>query len=102
MTRFVIMSLGSIGQRHLRNLKMLLPDAEIAVWRRPGRADGADGADFVLESLEAVLAFAPNAAIIASPASVHLTAALALADAGVHLLVEKPLATSSAGVVDLV
>ncbi len=102
--RFVIMSLGSIGQRHLRNLRTLLPDAEIAVWRRPGPADRPcpAGADALLESLEAVLAFTPDAAIVASPASAHLAAALALADSGTHLLVEKPLATSPAGVVDLV
>jgi predicted dehydrogenase len=104
MMRFVIMSLGSIGQRHLRNLRTVLPDAEIAVWRRPGPVDRGcpAGADTLLESLEAVLAFAPDAAIVASPASAHLAAAQALADAGIHLLMEKPLATSSVGVADLV
>ena len=98
--RFVIMSLGSIGQRHLRNLRSTYPDAEIAVWRRPDGAGGAPpaGADRLCLSLEEVLAFAPEAAIIASPASVHLEAALALAGAGVHLLVEKPLSVSAAGI----
>lgn len=101
--RVVIMSLGSIGQRHLRNLRMLLPDAAIAVWRRPG-VDAATppGANQVLFSLDEVLAFAPDAAIIASPASAHLNAALALADAGVHLLVEKPLSSTGQGVSQLV
>src|SRR5262249_39063512 len=41
-------------------------------------------------------------AIIASPASAHLEAALALADAGIHLLVEKPIANSSEGVHELI
>ncbi|WP_334156911.1 Gfo/Idh/MocA family protein [Oryzomicrobium sp.] len=94
------MSLGSIGQRHLRNLRATYPDAEIAVWRRSGGADEAPpaGADRLCLSLEEVLAFLPEAAIIASPASVHLEAALALAGAGVHLLVEKPLSVSAVGI----
>jgi len=98
--RFVIMSLGSIGQRHLRNLRVTFPDAEIAVWRRPGSDEGAlpPGADRLCLSLEEVQAFAPEAAILASPASLHLEAALTLAGAGVHLLVEKPLSVSAAGI----
>lgn len=102
--RFVIMSLGSIGQRHLRNVRAAYPDAEIAVWRRPG-GDGRElpaGADLLCLSLDEVLAFSPEAAIIASPASVHLDAALALAGAGVHLLVEKPLSVSAAGIDKLI
>lgn len=102
--RFVIMSLGSIGQRHLRNLRATFPDAEIAVWRREG-SDGDSiptGADRLCLSMDEVLAFSPEAAIIASPASVHLEAAMALAGAGVHLLVEKPLSVSTSGVDDLI
>jgi predicted dehydrogenase len=98
--RFVIMSLGSIGHRHLRNLRATYPDAEIAVWRRPG-SEGRKppaGADQLCLSLGEVLAFAPEAAIIASPASVHLEASLALASVGVHLLVEKPLSVSATGI----
>lgn len=98
--RFVIMSLGSIGQRHLRNLRTTYPDAEIAVWRRPSGHghEVPSGADRLCFSLKEVLTFAPEAAIIASPASFHLEAALALAGAGVHLLVEKPLSVSAAGI----
>jgi predicted dehydrogenase len=98
------MSLGSIGQRHLRNLRATFPDAEIAVWRRPGSAgDGVPtGADRLCLSMDEVLAFSPEAAIIASPAVVHLEAALALASAGVHLLVEKPLSESAAGLGELI
>ena len=98
------MSLGSIGQRHLRNLRATFPDAEIAVWRRAGSAgDGMPaGADQLCLSMDEVLAFSPEAAIIASPAVVHLEAALALAGAGVHLFVEKPLSESAAGLGELI
>jgi predicted dehydrogenase len=91
--RFLIVSLGSIGARHLRNLRVLQPDAEIAVLRRPSSASQVvEGADRVIYDLEQALAFAPKAAIIASPASQHMSFALRLAEAGVHLFIEKPLA----------
>jgi len=82
---------------------MVLPEAEIAVWRRSG-TDLAppSGADHVLFSLDDVFAFKPDAAIIASPASLHLEAALPLANAGVHLLIEKPLSSTSDNVDQLV
>ena len=94
------MSLGSIGQRHLRNLRATYPESEIAVWRRKGAQSGKvpPGADHLCTSLEEVLEFVPDAAIIASPASQHLEAAMALASAGVHLLIEKPLSVSAEGI----
>lgn len=96
--RFLIVSLGSIGARHLRNLRSLEPNAEIAVLRRPSSSlQAVEGADRVFNHLEEAIAFAPLAAIIASPASHHLVFASPLAEAGVHLLIEKPLAKNTDG-----
>lgn len=93
--RILLVSLGSIGARHLRNVRYLLPDAHIVVMRRPG-ADASEalssGADGVVVSLDEALAYAPHAAIVASPAPFHVKVAEALARNGVPLLVEKPLA----------
>ena len=36
--RLLLVSLGAIGRRHLRNARALVPDAEIAVLRRPESA----------------------------------------------------------------
>jgi predicted dehydrogenase len=55
------------------------------------------GADHQFFSLQDALVFAPSAAIVAGPASIHLEVAMALAAAGIALLVEKPLAHTSAG-----
>lgn len=93
--RFLVVSLGSIGARHVRNLRHLYPQARIAVLRRAGgEADAAraEGADEVLHALDDALAFAPHAAIVASPAPFHVGVAEVLARAGIPLLVEKPLA----------
>lgn len=92
--RYLIVSLGSIGRRHLRNLRILRPEALIAVWRQqspvePGET--VDGADFLFSTLKQALEFGPTAAIIAGPASTHLPVSIKLAEADIHLFVEKPI-----------
>ena len=48
--------------------------------------------------LEAALAEHYDAAVIATPAHLHVPMAIRLAEAGVHLLLEKPLSTSMEGI----
>ena len=108
--------LGSIGQRHLRNLRTLLGDRlEVLAWRARGggpvlNADmtvrpGADvESTYGLRSfreLEAALSERPDAVFVTNPNSLHLPTALAAARAGCHLFIEKPLADSLAGVDEL-
>lgn len=98
--RYLIVSLGSIGRRHLRNLRVLQPDARIAVLRQHTTVESSvvpEGADCQFTTLEQALAFKPDAAVIAGPATTHLGTALLLAQAGVHLLIEKPLADRPEG-----
>jgi predicted dehydrogenase len=47
--------------------------------------------------MEQAIAFRPQIAVIANPAPFHLSAAQSLADAGVHLMVEKPLSIAAEG-----
>jgi predicted dehydrogenase len=94
-SRFLIAGLGSIGRRHLRNLRRLRPEAEILLLRRPGSkplsGEEAAWADGVLVHEAEALAAKPLAAVVATPAPFHLGLAAALAGAGCHLLIEKPL-----------
>ncbi|WP_404304853.1 Gfo/Idh/MocA family protein [Neorhodopirellula lusitana] len=92
--RGLIVGLGSIGRRHLKNFRELCPDSTIAVLRR--REDGTAkqlGADLVLTELPKATQWRPDWAVIANPASEHAVTVNALADLGTHLLVEKPLAS---------
>ena len=103
--RYLIVSLGSIGRRHLRNLRRLRPGSEIGVLHlraSPTNSRPADEADHHFESVEQAVDFAPKAAIVAGPASTHVSIARSLADAGVHLLVEKPLSTDIEGCSELI
>lgn len=90
----LVVGLGSIGRRHLRNLRQLLPKAELTVLRRSDRsqyeAPPAE-ASRIVHSLDEALGHEPQFAIIASPAPFHVETALRLAEHGVHLCVEKPI-----------
>jgi predicted dehydrogenase len=92
--RVLIIGLGSIGQRHLRIARTLLPDADIRVLRHQAPEYVPQYANACMSSLEEALDFAPGVAVIASPSVFHMQTAIPLAQAGVDLLIEKPLAAS--------
>jgi predicted dehydrogenase len=90
--RVLLVGLGSIGRRHLSNLKQIDPALQIMVWHQHTRSvDVPAGADRVVDNLKAALASRPDVALIAGPAVTHIETGLALARAGVHLFIEKPL-----------
>jgi predicted dehydrogenase len=101
ITRVLIVGLGSIGKRHLRLAREFLPQSEIAVLRHKVGLTVPEGANHIFSTMAEALAFAPQLAVIATPATFHLSAAMLLAEAGVHLLIEKPLAATIDGVKDL-
>lgn len=100
--KFLIAGLGSIGRRHLRNLKTLgqtdlllyrthqatLPDTDLSGY--PTYTD-----------LREALAQKPDGVIVANPTSLHLEVATAAARAGAALLIEKPVSDSLLGIREL-
>lgn len=100
--RLLVVGLGSMGRRHLTNLRRLAPDADITVWRQHARPQDAlpapPEADRVVFRLGDALASRPEAAVVACPTSFHVQTATALAERGVHLLIEKPLSHTLTGV----
>jgi predicted dehydrogenase len=94
---FLVVGAGSIGRRHLANLRQLAPKSRIVVLRRENSGELA-AASLVVTQLEQALAERPFAAIVANPAPFHLAVAQQLAERGCHLLVEKPLSDGVAGV----
>lgn len=93
--KFLIAGFGSIGRRHLRNLRALgemdiillrshkstLPDDEIT--GLPVETD-----------ITAALAHKPDAVIISNPTALHLDVAIPAAKAGCAILMEKPVSHS--------
>lgn len=100
--KFLIAGFGSIGRRHLNNLRALgqtdlllyrthhstLPDVEIR--GIPVETD-----------LASALAHHPDAVIIANPSALHLDVAIPAAQAGAAILMEKPISDSFKRIPDL-
>lgn len=101
INRILIAGLGSIGKRHLRLARKILPNADIRVLRHQAASEVPEFANGCFSSIEEAIDFEPQIAIIASPAPFHVNTAHALTEVGVHLLIEKPLSTSLAGIVQL-
>lgn len=94
----LVVGSGSIARRHIANLRRLLPDAEVACVSASGRelAVGETAATCHLSSLAAALDWGPGLAVVASPATLHVDHACALLEAGVPVLIEKPVSDSMA------
>jgi len=99
----LIVGSGSIARRHLANLRMLRPKSRIVVLRRQ-QSESAEvlGADRVVTTLEEAIRECPKTAIVANPAPFHVPVAQILAEAGCHLLVEKPVSDRMDGLATLI
>jgi len=95
--RILIVGHGSIGKRHLRIARELLPTSKILVMRHQPTQVIPELADYVTASLDDAISFKPHIAIIATPAPFHLETAKILAESNCHLLIEKPIAAQSHG-----
>ena len=89
---------GSAAARHLSLVSTLISGAHIANWRRQKSESDSNKPSLEVLEVTEVASFAPEISIIASPASEHLVQSKYLVNRGSHVLVEKPLSTSSEGV----
>lgn len=100
--RVLISGIGSIGRRHLANLRHLGVE-ELLVHQAPGRSvPQVSEAIAVYLDLEEALDRKPEAVFVTNPTSLHIPTALAAARRGSHLFIEKPLSHEMAGVDELV
>ena len=102
--RVLVIGVGSIGERNLRcfqatgRAEMSLVEVQSELRQTIAGRYQIRGA---WDSVEAALAERPDVAVICTPAPFHVPLGLQLAEAGVHLLIEKPLGTSQDGVTKL-
>ena len=114
--KILMVGLGGIGQRHLRNLRALLGDkTEILAWRVRRLShvvtptlQSDQNLDVekvygirVFDTLEAALGEKPQIAFICNPSSMHVPPALACLRAGCDLFLEKPVSHNLDGLAEL-
>ena len=104
MSTILVLGAGSIGKRHIRNLLAQgHPAAGLFVVdpredrRREVAALGLPQANLFASREEAMGAGRYDGAVVASPTALHYGDALALAQAGTHLMIEKPIGPDLAG-----
>jgi predicted dehydrogenase len=94
--KFLIAGLGSIGRRHFRNL-IALGEKDILLLRtRKGTLPDDELTGYPVETdiHEALKKHKPEAVIVANPTALHLDVAIPAAEAGCHILLEKPVSDS--------
>ena len=107
--KVLIIGLGGIGQRHLRNLRTLLgKEVEISGQDlRPNPPVLTDQLQIdpgsslqeaynlpIFLDLEQALAQKPDVVFVCNPSSLHIPVAIRAAQAGCHLFIEKPLSNN--------
>ncbi len=98
--KVLIVGVGSIGERHLRcfratgRAEVSFVEINEGLRRAVAERYGVQG----LGDLDAALAERPDVAVIATPAPLHVPLALRIAEAGIHVLIEKPLGTTLDGI----
>ena len=89
-----LLGVGMMGRHHARVLRDLDGVELVAIADPAGDPHGVAGDLAVLPDIEALIGQGLDLAVVAVPTRFHEDAALKLAAAGVHCLVEKPIADS--------
>jgi predicted dehydrogenase len=99
----LICGLGSIGRRHLRNLQSIGLDEIVLL--RTGKStlpeDELEGLPVERDLHQALKRWRPEAVVISNPTALRLKVAIPSAEAGCHLLIEKPISHTMESVEDL-
>lgn len=91
-----LLGVGMMGRNHARVLRDVDGIDLVAIADPGGDPHRVAGALEILPDIESLIAVGIDIAVVAVPTAFHESAALKLADAGVHTLVEKPIAHSVA------
>ena len=102
--KILVIGCGSIGKRHIRNIKALIAGNIVAYDIDPKRCSEVEQKYGIVSynDLEEALSQKPDVAFICTPSSLHVAPALAAAQKGCHLFIEKPLSHSLDNVDELI
>ncbi len=92
--KILIAGFGSIGRRHFRNL-VALGETDLVLFRTKRSTlpdDELAGYPVETDLAEALAKHRPQAVVVANPTALHMDVAIPAAEAGCHILLEKPIA----------
>ncbi len=101
--RVCVIGVGSIGERHLRcfqqtgRCELSFVEINDALRQTIAERYGVRG----IARLDEAVSQRPDVAVVCTPAHLHVPMATQLAEAGIHLLIEKPLSTELDGLARL-
>src|SRR5262245_27974604 len=98
--KVLVVGAGSIGKRHIGNLKTIGVSEIAVVETREDRLQEVKsrfGVNEMYPSLDQALPQKFDGAVLCSPTALHVKQGLQLAEKGVHLMIEKPLADNLDG-----
>lgn len=98
--KVLVVGCGSIGRRHALNAAAIGTVGVFDASRDNARACADAASAQCFESLDAALRWKPDGAIVATPHRSHIEIARQVIAAGAHVLIEKPISHSRAGVDD--
>jgi predicted dehydrogenase len=99
----LVVGTGSIGRRHISNLRLLVPDLAVDVLREGSRATATDsiGDASISTTLEAAMDKRPDLMVIANPSALHLRYLMAAIDCGIPFYAEKPVVSGAEDYLEL-
>ena len=111
----LFIGLGSIGQRHLRNLATLDPDIDLMAVRSIRTAPTLSSTNQVIEGvsikdqyqitefedLDLALSHKPDMVFITNPTSMHVEVAREALKSGAYIFMEKPISHNNEGIKEL-
>jgi predicted dehydrogenase len=93
--KFLIAGFGSIGRRHLRNLRTLGETDFVLLRSHKSTLPDDEISGLPVETnIDAALAYQPDGVIVSNPTALHLAVAIPAARAGCAILMEKPISHS--------
>lgn len=103
--KVLVVGLGSIARRHIKNIKSIKPDSQIAILRQHSKAselgEVASLVDGLFFSASNALKWRPDITFVTNPATMHRETALMFAQQNSHLFIEKPLSVDISGLDEL-
>ena len=91
--KILVIGIGSIGRRHIRNIKFLFPNSTISLLSKSsnGTYDEEKLVDNIYHKISDVLSLSFYAIFICGPASSHIQTSLDFLKKGNNIFIEKPL-----------